>query len=92
MVPHLGGRADGAERVVLVNPRQPEDGHDRVADVLLDGAAVTFERGSHLIEVPRHHFADGLGVELLPHRSRALQIRENDRHGLPDFLCRKLRG
>ena len=91
VIAHLGRRPDGPDRVVLVHARQPEDGHDRVADVLLDGAAVAFEGGSHLVEVPRHHLADGLGVELLSHRRRPLQVREDDRHGLPDLLRRELR-
>jgi hypothetical protein len=60
MVPHLGGRADCSKRVVLVYARQSEDGHDRVADVLLDRPAVALERGSHLVEVARHDLADRL--------------------------------
>ena len=36
-------RADGALRVVLVHDRRAEDGHDRIADELLDGAAVVLE-------------------------------------------------
>ena len=40
---HLGGGANGAQRVVLVRDGDPEDGHDGVADELLDGAAVALE-------------------------------------------------
>ena len=40
---HLPRRADGAKRVVLVRRRDPEDGHHRIADELLDRAAVTLE-------------------------------------------------
>ena len=39
-VPHLRCGANRPQRVVLVEPRQPEHGHDRVPDVLLDGTAV----------------------------------------------------
>src|SRR6185369_9313903 len=46
--PHLGCRPHGPESVVLADPRQPEDGHDRVADVLLDPAAVLLERAADL--------------------------------------------
>ena len=42
---HAVGRADGAHRVVLAGPREAEDRHDRVADVLLDPAAVTLDLG-----------------------------------------------
>ena len=41
---HLDRGADRAQRVVLVDLRHAEDGHDGVADVLLDGAAVVFDR------------------------------------------------
>ena len=40
---HPGRSANGAQRVVLVEPRQPEDRHHGVADELLDHAAVTLE-------------------------------------------------
>ena len=53
-VAHLDGRANGAERVVLVDGRDPEDGHHRVADVLLDGAAVALDHGAHRVEVAGH--------------------------------------
>jgi hypothetical protein len=42
------GRADGTESIVLLNARQAEDRHDRVADVLLDRAAVPLENHAHL--------------------------------------------
>ena len=42
-VPQLGGRAHGAQRVVLVHHRDAEDGHHRVADELLDRAAVPLD-------------------------------------------------
>jgi hypothetical protein len=91
VIAHLSGRAHSSERVVLVHARQPEDGHDRIADVLLDRAAVAFERGPHLVEVARHNLADRFRVELLAHGRRALEVREDDRHGLADFLGRQLR-
>src|SRR5439155_18769973 len=89
---HLDGGSDGAERVVLVDAGKAEDGHDRVADVLLDRSAVPLECPAHLIEVARHDLAYRLRVELLRHRRRSLDIREDDRHGLSYFLWRKRRG
>ena len=47
----LGG-AHGAERVVLVDLRHAEHGHDGVADELLDGAPVVLDRRPHRVEVP----------------------------------------
>ena len=52
---HVRGGANRAKRVVLVELRQPEDGHDRVADELLDHAAVALELGAHRVEVAGHH-------------------------------------
>ena len=39
----LGGRLDRAQRVVIMTHREPEDGDDRVADDLLDRAAMRLE-------------------------------------------------
>ncbi len=44
------------------------------------------ELGAHRVEVARHHLAQRLGVELLAHRGRALEVREDDRDDLPDLL------
>ena len=41
---HLGRGADRAERVVFVDDRNPEDGHHRVSDELLDDALVRSRR------------------------------------------------
>jgi hypothetical protein len=62
---HPGGGLHGPERVVLVERRQPEDGHDSIADELLDRPAVTLELAAHLLEVAVHHLAQRLGVERL---------------------------
>ena len=43
--------ANRAERVVLVDDRDPEGGHDRVADELLDRAAVVLEHALCRLEV-----------------------------------------
>jgi len=88
---HLHGRSHCTERVVLVDARKAEDGHDRVADVFLDRSAMSLERSTHLVEVARHHLAPRLRVELLRHRRRSLEIGEDDRHGLSHFLRRKRR-
>ena len=82
---HVGGGADGAQRVVLVELRDAEDGHHRVADELLDRAAVAFERRTHRVEVARHDLAHRLGVEPLAQLGRARHVAEDDRDGLADL-------
>ena len=52
---HVRGGTNRSERVVLVELRQPEDGHDRVADELLDHSAVALELGAHRVEIAGHH-------------------------------------
>ena len=82
-VADLGRRANGAERIVLVHDRHAEDGHDRVADELLDGAAVPLEHALHGVEVPPHHAAQELGVEPLAERGRLGDVCEEDGDDLP---------
>ena len=80
---HLERRTHGTEGVVLVDGRHAEHGHDRVADELLDGAAVVLERRLHRAEVAPHHPPQRLGIEPLSERGRAGDVREDDRHDLP---------
>ena len=54
--------ANGPQGVVLVQDRDSERGHDRVADELLDRATVMFEHAADLDEVPRDHVPVRLGV------------------------------
>src|SRR5438045_2194577 len=65
-VPQLDRRTDGPQRVVLVERLQPEDADDRVADELLDCAAVAFEHRGGDPRVAVEYGVNGLGVELLP--------------------------
>ncbi len=77
---HLGGGADRAERVVLVDDRNPEDGHHRVADELLDDVpSWPLDDRLHLVEVAAHDAPQRFRVELLAERGRAGHIREDDR-------------
>ena len=48
-----------------MDPREAEDGHDRVTDEFLDRPAVQFEDASHLVEVAAHHLTQGLGIDRL---------------------------
>ena len=80
---HLDHGADGAKRVVLMDSRDAEDGHDGVADELLDRPTVALERARGGLEVAGHDAADRLGVELGAEFGRLRDIREDDGHGLP---------
>ena len=71
-------RAHGALRVVLVHDRRAEDGHDSVADELLDRAAVVLEDRAHTAVVGGQQRADVLRVEPLGARGRADEVAEDD--------------
>ena len=84
-VAHLGRRSNGAERIVLVQMRNPEHGHDRVADELLDGAAVMLQDPPHLLEVALEHSPQQLRVDLLAQRGRTGDVGEDDGDELPEL-------
>jgi len=75
-----------------VELRNAEHGHDCVADELFDDASVPLELGAHGVEVARHHLPQRLRVELLAHRSGALEVGEHDRHDLSELLRRRRLG
>ena len=88
-VAELQRRSHGTERIVLVHLRHTEDRHHGVADELLDRAAVTLDRGSRRLEVPRHRGARRFRVEPLRARGRADHVAEEHGHRLP-LLARQL--
>ncbi len=73
-----GGRAQRAQRVVLVRDRDAEHRHHRVPDELLHRAAVALDLGPDRLEVAGEHVAQALGVEPLPERRRAGHVAEED--------------
>src|SRR6185369_16985093 len=79
---HLQGGAGGADDVVLVEDGHAEDGHDGVADELLDGPAVALDDAAHLGEVAGHHELEGLGVQAVSERGEAADVGEHDGDGL----------
>jgi hypothetical protein len=86
---NLGGRADGAERVVLVRGRNPEDGHDRVADELLDDPSVTLDDRTEIVEVASHPRTERLGIGRLAERGGADNVGEENRHDLSNLARRR---
>ena len=90
-VDELQRRADGALGVVFLGDRRAPHGHHRVADELLDRAAVALDDVAREVEVARQRVADVLRVTLLGERREADEIREEDAHQAPfgDRLVRQ---
>ena len=70
--------------VVLVDLRNAEHRHDRVADELLHPTAVAFDHRAHLRESNAGRPRGASGVEGLAERGRPGQVAEQDRDGLAD--------
>ncbi|MNX73921.1 hypothetical protein D3C86_1053380 [compost metagenome] len=84
---HLACGADRPLRIVLVRDGGPEEGHDRVPDVLVDHPAKAVDGlGEHLEEAV-DDLGDGFGVELLAHGGETGDVGEKHRH-LPAIPCR----
>ena len=60
---HLERGAHRAQCIVFVQLRDPEDGHDGVADELLDRSAVPLDDRLHAFEVARQQPAQRLWIE-----------------------------
>ena len=86
---HLDGRPQRAQRVVLVHDRHAEDRHHRIADELLDRAAVALDDLLHLLEVAGQERPQRLRVEPLAQRGRAGDVAEQHRHRLALLALRR---
>ena len=60
-----------------------EERHHRVADELLDRAAVALELGAHALVVGAEYRLDVLGIERLGLRREPDEVAEDDRDDLP---------
>src|SRR6185312_13101550 len=89
-VDQLEGDADGPLAVVLLRERGAPDGHDRIADEFLDGAAVALDRAPGGVEVAGEELAHLLRVARAGERREADQVGEEHRHH-PPLGCRRLR-
>ena len=74
----IKGRADGTLGIVLGRDGRSPDGHHRVADELLHGAAVELDQTPACVEIPREQLARVLGIALLRRRREADEIGEQD--------------
>ena len=81
-----------AHAVVLVRHRRAEDGHDGVADVLVDGAAVALDLAREHAEVRAQNDAQLCRVEGGAQRFGRRQVGEEHGHDLAllgeDVRCR----
>jgi hypothetical protein len=78
-VDQLEGGADRAFGIVLVGGGGAPDGHDRIADELLDDAPVACHDVLGEIEVPAEEFPGVLGVAALGERGEPDEVGEQDR-------------
>ena len=79
----VNARPDGTLGIVLVGRRCAPDGHDGIADELLDGAAVPLDDLARGCEIPLEQLARLLAVEPLRPRRVAHEIGEQHRHEAP---------
>ncbi len=70
--------ANGADRVVFVELRHAEHGHDSVADELLHGAPVALDHLAGDLEPARERAAHRLGIQPLSESGRIGHVREED--------------
>jgi hypothetical protein len=75
---HLEGAGDGALGVVGVGDRGAEQGEDRVAEELVDRAAVAVDHLGHRAEVDVEDRHDLLRAEALAQRREAAQVGQQD--------------
>jgi hypothetical protein len=83
---HLESSAAGPQGVVLVRLGHAEDRHHRIADELLDRAAVALDRRAHLVEIDEHQLPDRFRVKTLAHRRGAGGVAEDERRRLAPLL------
>ncbi len=76
--PHLERRPRRPQRVVLVGDRDPEDGHHRVAHVLLDRAAVPGDHVMGLVEPAPDELVQRLRIEVLAELREPANVGEKD--------------
>ena len=70
----------GADRVVFVGHRRPEQRHDAIAHDLVDGALVVMDGLHHALEHGVEELPGLLGVAVGEQFHRALQVGEEHRH------------
>ncbi len=81
----------GAFRIVLTGDRRAEDGHDCVADELLDRTAKALDLLLHARVIRTQSSAYILGIRLLRRSGESDEVDEEDGDDLALFRCRPRR-
>ncbi len=81
-LPHLRRRPHRPQRVILVQHRHPKHSHHRIADELLNRAAVPLHDRPHPLEIARKQGTHRFRINRLSQRGRAGHVAEQHRHRL----------
>ena len=85
-----GGRAYRPQRVVLVQHRDAEDGHHRIADEFLHRPAMMLDHPPGSVEISPHDLPEALRIQAFPQRRRPGHITEQHSDRLaPHARCRR---
>ena len=75
-VDEIERRSDGPLGIILAGDRRTPDGHDRIADELLDRPAVTLDDVARQVEVPRQELPGVLRVATISERRETHEVGE----------------
>jgi hypothetical protein len=90
-VTHLDRGTHRTQRIIFVRYRNTEDGHNRVADELLDCSTVTLDHQSRPLEIRGKETPEAFSVELLTQLSRSDDITKDRRDYLATLTRRTSR-
>ncbi len=85
---HLRRCTHRPESVVLMRDRDSKNRHHRIADELLDRAAMPLDDRAKILEIPAHPPAQRFGIGRLAQRRRTHEIAEEDGDDLALLACR----
>jgi hypothetical protein len=85
-IPEVVCSADGAEGVILMHLRHAEDRHCRIADELLQRAAVALDDRANGVEIASYDAAQDLRVERGSEAGGIDDVGKENRDGLPPLL------
>ena len=81
---HLdGGKAGQPRLLAMLGKRRPPIGHDGVADIFVDDAAMAADRPRHRRQIVVHHLDEALRRHALAEAGKALHVAEQHRHHPP---------
>jgi hypothetical protein len=86
--PHLDGRPDGTQRIVLVQFRKPEHRHHGIADELRERATMPLDDRLHALEIVRKDVVKRFRINPLAQSGRVDNVREEN----GDLSTKLLRG